>query len=152
MNAQKGSFNEFGGPRPLNVDDHSSQFSAVQSQNINNGSIRVPGGTSNVKILSKAKDHMELNGSETGLSRPTLQPVGNRDKTEFSQSKSGSHGRPGISSVGKHHNRYSRFLLEYLSSFCGSLGSEYNLLGFFQGSWGCVKCTKIVSLILLWNM
>lgn len=113
MNAEKGSFSEFGGPRPLNVDDHSSQFSAVQSQNINNGSIRVPGGTSNVKILSKAKDHMELNGNETGLGRPTLQPVGNRDKTEFSQSKGGSHGRPGMSSVGKHHNRYSWFLLEY---------------------------------------
>lgn len=105
VNAEKGSFSEFGGPRPLNVDDHSSQFSAVQSQNINNGSIRVPGGTSNVKILSKAKDHMELNGNETGLGRPTLQPVGNRDKTEFSQGKSGSHGRPGMSSVGKHHNR-----------------------------------------------
>ncbi|XP_057774173.1 uncharacterized protein LOC130993339 isoform X2 [Salvia miltiorrhiza] len=89
----KDSFNEFGGPRPLNVNDHPSQLSAAQSQNINGFPLRVPGGTSNVKILSKAKDHLELNGNETGFGRSTLQPVG----------KGGSHGRPGMSSTGKQH-------------------------------------------------
>ncbi|KAH6828159.1 hypothetical protein C2S53_015109 [Perilla frutescens var. hirtella] len=89
----------------MNADDNPSQFTPVQSQNINGGSIRVPGRTSNVKILSKAKDLFELNGNETGLGSPTLQPVGNRDKTEFSQSKGGSHGRSGMSSAGKHHSR-----------------------------------------------
>lgn len=86
---------------PLNVNDHPSQFSAVHSQNINGGSLRVPGGTSNVKILSKSNDHLELNGNEAGLGRSTLQPVG----------KGGSHGRPGMSSAGKQH-RYSKFLPE----------------------------------------
>lgn len=97
----------------VNADNHHSQFSAVPSQNVNNGSIRVPGGTSNIKILSKGKDHPELNGNETGLGHPTLQQVGNSYKTEFSQSKSGFHGRPGMGSVGNHHSRYSRFWLEY---------------------------------------
>ncbi|XP_042057436.1 uncharacterized protein LOC121801993 isoform X1 [Salvia splendens] len=90
-NVDKTSFNEFGAPRPLNVNDHASQFSAAQSQNVNGGSLRVPVGTSNVKILSKAKDQVEPNGNETELGRSTLRPVG----------KGGSHGRSGMSSAGK---------------------------------------------------
>lgn len=93
-------------PSYVNVDGHPSQFSAVQNQ-INGGSARVPIGASNVKILSKAKDHSELNG-------------GNRDRTEFSQSKGGSHGKPGMSSVGK-QNRYSRFFLTIAQVFVLSL-------------------------------
>ncbi|KAL1565493.1 hypothetical protein AAHA92_07701 [Salvia divinorum] len=91
VNVDQSSFNEFGAPRPLNVNDHASQFSAAQSQNINGGSLHVPGGTSNVKILSKAKDHLEPNETETELVRSTMRPVG----------KGGSHGRSGMSSAGK---------------------------------------------------
>ncbi|KAG6422538.1 hypothetical protein SASPL_119114 [Salvia splendens] len=90
-NVDMTSFNEFGAPRPLNVNDHASQFSAAQSQNVNGGSLRVPVGTSNVKILSKAKDQVEPNGNETELGRSTLWPVG----------KGGSHGRSGMNSAGK---------------------------------------------------
>ncbi|KAL0340934.1 UNVERIFIED_CONTAM: hypothetical protein Sradi_4610200 [Sesamum radiatum] len=77
VNADKTSFTEFAGPTPLNVVDHPSQFAPVQSQNMNGGFFHVAGGTSNVKILSKAKDHLEMNGSETRLGRSALLPVGN---------------------------------------------------------------------------
>ncbi|KAL0358840.1 UNVERIFIED_CONTAM: hypothetical protein Sangu_0733400 [Sesamum angustifolium] len=110
VNADKTSFTEFAGPTPLNVVDHPSQFAPVQSQNMNGGFFHVAGGTSNVKILSKAKDHLEMNGSETRLGRSALLPVGNgtkSDKTDFPQSKGVSHGRPGVGSVGKQHSRYS---------------------------------------------
>ncbi|KAK4403703.1 hypothetical protein Sango_0738900 [Sesamum angolense] len=108
VNADKTSFTEFAGPSPLNVVDHPSQFAPVQSQNMNGGFFQVAGGTSNVKILSKAKDHLEMNGSETRLGRSALLPVGNgtkSDKTDFPQSKGVSHGRPGVGSVGKQHSR-----------------------------------------------
>ncbi|KAL0382469.1 UNVERIFIED_CONTAM: hypothetical protein Scaly_0534200 [Sesamum calycinum] len=108
VNADKTSFTEFAGPTPLNVVDHPSQFAPVQSQNMNGGFFHVAGGTSNVKILSKAKDHLEMNGSETRLGRSALLPVGNgtkSDKTDFPQSKGVSHGRPGVGSVGKQHSR-----------------------------------------------
>lgn len=95
----------------------------MQNQ-INGGSIHVPGGASNVKILSKTKNHSELNG-------------GNRDRTEFSQSKGGSHGRPGMSSVGK-QNRYTRIFLTISQVFVLSLVSDYKLFENFQGSWGRV--------------
>ncbi|KAK4436189.1 hypothetical protein Salat_0782600 [Sesamum alatum] len=108
VNADKASFTEFAGPTPLNVVDHPSQFSPVQSQNMNGGFFHVAGGTSNVKILSKAKDHLEMNGPESKLGRSALLPVGNgtnSDKTDFPQSKGASHGRPGVGSVGKQHSR-----------------------------------------------
>ncbi|KAL0382476.1 UNVERIFIED_CONTAM: hypothetical protein Scaly_0534900 [Sesamum calycinum] len=96
------------GPYSSECVDHPSQFAPVQSQNMNGGFFHVAGGTSNVKILSKAKDHLEMNGSETRLGRSALLPVGNgtkSDKTDFPQSKGVSHGRPGVGSVGKQHSR-----------------------------------------------
>ncbi|XP_011084556.1 uncharacterized protein LOC110011229 isoform X3 [Sesamum indicum] len=108
VNADKTSFTEFAGPTPLNVVDHPSQYAPVQSPNMNGGFFHVAGGTSNVKILSKAKDHLEMNGSETRLGRSSRLPVGNgtnSEKTDFPQSKGASHGRPGVGSVGKQHNR-----------------------------------------------
>ncbi|KAL8519588.1 hypothetical protein ACS0TY_010505 [Phlomoides rotata] len=80
------------------------QYSVLQSQSTNGGSVRVAGGNSNVKILSKTQDHFELNGNETRL-RSAVPPVGNGDKTDFSQSKGASHGRPSMSSVGKQQSR-----------------------------------------------
>ncbi|KAL0400543.1 UNVERIFIED_CONTAM: hypothetical protein Slati_4084200 [Sesamum latifolium] len=82
------------------------KFSAMQSQN--GGSFHVVEGVSNVKILSKSKDHMELKGSETRPGRSVLLTVGNglnSDTTNFPQSKGASQGRPGMSLVGRQQNR-----------------------------------------------
>ncbi|KAL0452378.1 UNVERIFIED_CONTAM: hypothetical protein Slati_1215900 [Sesamum latifolium] len=130
VNADKTSFTEFAGPTPLNVVDHPSQFAPVQSQNMNGGFFHVAGGTPNVKILSKAKDHLEMNGSETRLGRSALLPVGNgtnSGKTDFQQSKGASHGRPGVGSVGKQH---SRSFLSFMQDLFGSCRQcQHSIIG-----------------------
>ncbi|KAL6500978.1 hypothetical protein OROHE_025175 [Orobanche hederae] len=70
----KASYNEFAGPKPNDGHHHPSQFSAMRSQNMSGGSLCVGGG-SIVKILSKGKDHLEMNG------------------VDYSQGKGGLHGR-----------------------------------------------------------
>ncbi|KAL6527007.1 hypothetical protein OROGR_016097 [Orobanche gracilis] len=57
----KASCNEFAGPKPNDGYHHASQFSPVRSQSMSGGSLCVGGG-SIVKILSKGKDHLEMNG------------------------------------------------------------------------------------------
>ncbi|KAL9164317.1 hypothetical protein ABFS82_06G097600 [Erythranthe guttata] len=100
VDSDRVSFNEFTGPRPMNMENRPSQFP-------NGSSFNVAGGTtSNVKILSKA--NMELNGSEIRVGRSTLLPIGNAtnsERSDFSQTKGASHGRPRGSSVGKQQNR-----------------------------------------------
>ncbi|KAL7108174.1 hypothetical protein ACP275_06G098600 [Erythranthe tilingii] len=100
VDSDRVSFNEFTGPRPMNMENRPSQFP-------NGGSFNVAGGTtSNVKILSKVNN--ELNGSEIRVGRSTLLPIGNAtnsERSDFSQTKGASHGRPRGSSVGKQQNR-----------------------------------------------
>ncbi|PIN22929.1 hypothetical protein CDL12_04366 [Handroanthus impetiginosus] len=84
--ADKASFNEL------------PSFSAMQRQNLNGTSFHVTGGVSNIKILSKSKDHVELNGPEAGSARSALPTLGNGANPV-------SHGRPGVSLVGKHQSR-----------------------------------------------
>ncbi|KAI3457950.1 hypothetical protein Pfo_014613 [Paulownia fortunei] len=107
VNADNASFNELA-PRPSNIIDHPSKFSAMQSQNLNGGSFHTAVGVSNVKILSKSRDHVELNGSETKSGRSALLTVGNgtnSDRIDFSHSKGASYGRPGVNLVGKQQSR-----------------------------------------------
>ncbi|KAK9291300.1 hypothetical protein L1049_019245 [Liquidambar formosana] len=55
-----------------NAADNPSQFVAMQKPHSNGVCFNVAGGLSNVKILSKVKDSLELNGPE---SRPGQSPV-----------------------------------------------------------------------------
>lgn len=103
--------------RTLNLNKHASQFSVLQSQNTNDSSSRVAGGTSNVKIMSKTKDCLELNGSETRHGHSTLLPVGNgpnSDRSDFPQSKGTSNGRTRGNSVGKQQSRYT---IDYYTTY-----------------------------------
>ncbi|XP_011075909.1 uncharacterized protein LOC105160290 isoform X2 [Sesamum indicum] len=91
---------------PMAQSHRLKKFSATQSQN--GGSFHIVEGVSNVKILSKSKDHMELNGSETRPGRSVLLTVGNGlncDTTGFPQSKGASQGRPDMSLVGRQQSR-----------------------------------------------
>ncbi|KAL0317937.1 UNVERIFIED_CONTAM: hypothetical protein Sangu_2208000 [Sesamum angustifolium] len=91
---------------PMAQSHRSKKFSASQSQN--GGSFHIVEGVSNVKILCKSKDHMELNGSETRPGRSVLLTVGNglnSETTDFPQSKGASQGRPGMSLVGRQQSR-----------------------------------------------
>lgn len=124
-------------PRPSNIVDHPSQFSATQGQKLNGGSFHVSGGVSHVKILSKSMKHVELNGSESRSGWPALHTVGNganSDRIDFSQSKGASHGRPGSTFVGK---QQSRSLLEssrtVLTRFL--LTNRILLVFCFSGQW-----------------
>lgn len=105
VNADNATFNEFA-DRP--------QYSALQSQSTNGGSIR---GNSSVKILSKTKDHFELNGNEARLGRSAVPPIRNGEKTDFSQSKGASHGRPSMSAVGKQQSRYAFGFCTFFCNF-----------------------------------
>ncbi|KAL0299737.1 UNVERIFIED_CONTAM: hypothetical protein Sradi_6633500 [Sesamum radiatum] len=91
---------------PMAQSHRLKKFSASQSQN--GGSFHTVEGVSNVKILSKSKDHVELNGSETRPGRSVLLAVGNglnSETTDFPQSKGASQGRPGMSLVGRQQSR-----------------------------------------------
>nr|POE99205.1 hypothetical protein CFP56_63684 [Quercus suber] len=57
--------------------DEPSQFSAVQNQQSNGVYFGVPGGVTNVKILSKSKEPREMNGPENRHVQSTFLTVGN---------------------------------------------------------------------------
>ncbi|XP_010666154.2 uncharacterized protein LOC104883348 isoform X2 [Beta vulgaris subsp. vulgaris] len=63
-------------PKPVRNSADRSHSSAMQSHH-SNGSGYVSGGLSNIKILSKSKDSMELNSSEIRSSQPLLVPAEN---------------------------------------------------------------------------
>ncbi|KAL2558812.1 hypothetical protein Fot_03551 [Forsythia ovata] len=103
-NADKTNFNEIAASRPSHIAGNPSKFSPIRNQNMNGASFSVAGGVSNIKILSKPKVHIELNESEN----PELLTVGNRintDKNGVSQRKGASHGKPGVSLLGKQQGR-----------------------------------------------
>lgn len=77
---EKTVFKEYAG-------DDSSQFSAVQNQHQNGVCFGMGESLSNIKILSKAKDHNELNG------------------TSFDRSKGSTQGRSNSNYVGKQQSR-----------------------------------------------
>ncbi|XP_022878465.1 uncharacterized protein LOC111396290 isoform X3 [Olea europaea var. sylvestris] len=103
-NADKTNFNEIAASRPSHIAGNPSKFSTIRNQNVNGASFSVSGAVSNIKILSKPKDHMELNGSENS----ELLTVGNginTDKDGVSQRKVATHGKPGASLAGKQQGR-----------------------------------------------
>lgn len=73
---------------------NSSQLSATPSQNLNGTSFNISGGVSNVKILSKPKDRVERNDSDSKPGRSVPVENGtNSDKNDFFQSKGVSQAR-----------------------------------------------------------
>lgn len=92
-------------------DSKSGKLLAMQNQHANGVSFNAVGGVPSVKILSKPKDQMELNGSETRHSQASLLlPVGNganpdRSDLGSSQNKSFAQGRLGSSFSGKQQGR-----------------------------------------------
>ncbi|CAN4085645.1 unnamed protein product [Withania somnifera] len=82
--SEKAGFKEHAVVRPANSSDN------FQSQISNGASFNITGGISNVKILTKPRDQMELNGA-------------NPDKNDMgsSQNKVSSHGRAGTNLVGR---------------------------------------------------
>ncbi|XP_075502543.1 uncharacterized protein LOC142540344 isoform X4 [Primulina tabacum] len=86
---------------PVNVDKsnlNSSHLLVTPSQNLNGASFNISGGISNVKILSKPKDRVERNDSESKLGRSVQVENGtNSDKNDFFQSKGVSQARHGTS-------------------------------------------------------
>lgn len=73
-------------------------FLAMKSQHSNGVSFNVVGGVSTVKILSKPKDHMELNGPAMRLGNGA-----NPDKSDLGSSQS---KRPSANFSAKHQGRY----------------------------------------------
>lgn len=73
-------------------------FSAMKSQHSNGISFNVAGGVSTVKILSKPKDRMELNGPEMRLGNGATP-----DKSDLGSSQS---KRPSANFSAKHQGRY----------------------------------------------
>ncbi|XP_047961145.1 uncharacterized protein LOC125205959 isoform X1 [Salvia hispanica] len=69
VNVDKSSFNELGAPRPLNANEHPSQFSAPQSRNINGGSLRVPGGSHGRPGMSSAGKQQRAVGAVPNVRR-----------------------------------------------------------------------------------
>ncbi|XP_073142178.1 uncharacterized protein [Henckelia pumila] len=84
----------------VNVDKsslNSSQLSVTPSQNLNGASFNIS-GVSNVKILSKTKDRVERNNSESKPGRSvSIENGTNSDKNDFFQSKGVSQVRLGAS-------------------------------------------------------
>ncbi|KZV31010.1 cingulin [Dorcoceras hygrometricum] len=85
----------------VNVDKGSlisSQLSVLPSQNVNGTTFNISSGVSNVKILSKPKDRVERNHSESKPGRSVPVENGtNSDKNDFFQSKGASQARLGTS-------------------------------------------------------
>ncbi|KAK6936628.1 hypothetical protein RJ641_033658 [Dillenia turbinata] len=100
-------YKEYPVPAAANVGDNPSQLSAVQKP-LSNG-FNVVGGLSNVKILSKTKDPLELNGSETRPQSSVLTQANGAtsDKSILggSQTKGTNNGRSGTNFVGRHPGR-----------------------------------------------
>ncbi|XP_059628955.1 uncharacterized protein LOC132271552 isoform X2 [Cornus florida] len=102
---------EYAAHKPTSVTDDPSQHLVMHNQHPNGVSYNVAGGISNIKILSKPKDPLELNGLET---RPGILSgvvtVGNGANTDRIglggfQSKGSTNGRPTVNSVGKQLGR-----------------------------------------------
>ena len=75
-------FKEYAVSRPSNAIDNSSQLSAMKNQNPNGVSFSNSEGVSNVKILSKPKDHTGMNSSESRHGQTTLLTYGNGTNSE----------------------------------------------------------------------
>lgn len=87
--------------------------SVKQNHQLNGVSFGVPGGLSNVKILSKSKESWELNGPETKSSQSSVLLNGgngailDRSSASSTQSSGLTNGRLGSNLVGKQHGRMS---------------------------------------------
>ncbi|KAL3524450.1 hypothetical protein ACH5RR_017284 [Cinchona calisaya] len=102
-------FKEYAVSRPPNAIDNSIQLSAMRNQHPNGVSFSIAGGVSNVKILSKHKDHLGMNGSER-LGQSVLLTVGNGINSEnddfgSSQNTGSSHWKTSVNAVGKLQGR-----------------------------------------------
>ncbi|KAK4351020.1 hypothetical protein RND71_030333 [Anisodus tanguticus] len=98
--SEKAVFKDYAVVRPANSSDN------LQSQISNGASFNITGGISNVKILTKPRDQMELNASESRAASSVHLTLGNginADQTGMgtSQNKVSSHGRPGANLVSK---------------------------------------------------
>ncbi|XP_069151104.1 uncharacterized protein [Solanum lycopersicum] len=98
--SEKAVFKDYAVVRPANSSDN------LQSQISNGASFNSTGGISNVKILTKPRDQMELNASEARTASSVQLNLGNgasADKNDMgsSQNKVSSHGRPGTNLVGR---------------------------------------------------
>ncbi|KAL3342349.1 hypothetical protein AABB24_026393 [Solanum stoloniferum] len=98
--SEKAVFKDYAVVRPANSSDN------LQSQISNGASFNSTGGISNVKILTKPRDQMELNASEARAASSVQLNLGNgasADKNDMgsSQNKVSSHGRPGTNLVGR---------------------------------------------------
>lgn len=93
-------FKDYAVARPANSSDN------LQSQISNGTSFNITGGISNVKILTKPRDQLELNVSESRAASSVQLSLGNgasADKNGMgsSQNKVSSHGRSGTNLVGR---------------------------------------------------
>ncbi|KAH0763758.1 hypothetical protein KY290_019831 [Solanum tuberosum] len=98
--SEKAVFKDYAVVRPANSSDN------LQNQISNGASFSSTGGISNVKILTKPRDQMELNASEARAASSVQLNLGNgasADKNDMgsSQNKVSSHGRPGTNLVGR---------------------------------------------------
>lgn len=98
--SEKAVFKDYAVVRPANSSDN------LQNQISNGASFNSTGGISNVKILTKPRDQMELNASEARAASSVQLNLGNgasADKNDMgsSQNKVSSHGRPGTNLVGR---------------------------------------------------
>ncbi|XP_027771225.1 uncharacterized protein LOC107014441 isoform X3 [Solanum pennellii] len=98
--SEKAVFKDYAVVRPANSSDN------LQSQISNGASFNSTGGISNVKILTKPRDQMELNASEARTASSVqlnLRNGASADKNDMgsSQNKVSSHGRPGTNLVGR---------------------------------------------------
>lgn len=98
--SEKAIFKDYAVIRPANSNDN------IQSQISNGASFNITGGISNVKILTKPRDQMELNASESRAASSVRLTSGNgtnADKNDMgsSQNKVSSHGRSGVNLVSK---------------------------------------------------
>ncbi|KAM3729666.1 hypothetical protein ACB098_12G029400 [Castanea mollissima] len=90
--------------------DEPSQFSVVQNQQSNGVYFGLPGGLTNVKILSKSKEPREMNGPENRHVQSTFLTVGNgsnldRSSLSGTQSMSSANGRANLNFAGKQQGR-----------------------------------------------
>ncbi|KAF3626752.1 hypothetical protein FXO38_29088 [Capsicum annuum] len=98
--SEKAVFKDYAVVRPANSSDN------LQSQISNGASFNITGGISNVKILTKPRDQMDLNASGSRAASSVQLTFGNGanvDKNDMgnSQNKVSSHGRSGANLVGR---------------------------------------------------
>lgn len=109
MKTEKTIFKEYA-VTPASAADNSAQLLAMQNQQPNGPYFNAAGGFSNIKILSKSKDAVEMNGSEirSGSVFMTTENGANpeRSSAASNQNKGPINGRPGAHFVGKQLGRY----------------------------------------------